>query len=75
MNGLVDELTDDLRARVKNELEPGERLLWAAQSDLIEPRGLGFLLCQAARSQSFFSGWGFSWSSRRESNCRPSMIT
>src|SRR5262245_970898 len=28
-----DALADDLRARVKGELEPGERLLWAARSD------------------------------------------
>jgi len=28
-----DSLTDDLRARFKGELEPGERLLWAARSD------------------------------------------
>ena len=28
-----DSLTDELRARVKGELEPGERLLWAARSE------------------------------------------
>jgi hypothetical protein len=40
---LEDGLTDDLRARVKSELQPGERVLWAAHSNPpIEPRGLGF---------------------------------
>jgi hypothetical protein len=29
---LATDLTEDLRARVKSELEPGERLLWAARS-------------------------------------------
>src|SRR5258708_7135110 len=29
---LASNLTDDMRARVKGELEPGERLLWAARS-------------------------------------------
>jgi hypothetical protein len=38
-----DGLSDDLRARVKSELEPGERVLWAGHSNPpIEPRGLGF---------------------------------
>jgi hypothetical protein len=32
VDDLASELTDDLRARVKGELEPGERLLWAARS-------------------------------------------
>jgi hypothetical protein len=40
---LEDGLNDDLRARVKNELEPGERLLWAGRSNpALEPRGVGF---------------------------------
>jgi len=33
---LVGDLANDLRARVKSELEPGERLLWAARS--VPPR-------------------------------------
>ena len=38
-----DSLTDDLRARVKSELEPGERLLWAARSEPPAVRfGFGF---------------------------------
>jgi len=38
-------LTDDLRARLKGELEPGERLLWAARSDPpFEPPSAGFLV-------------------------------
>ena len=37
-------LTDDLAARVKGELEPGERLLWAGRSDPpIEPIVRGVL--------------------------------
>jgi hypothetical protein len=32
---LEDGLNDDLRARVKNELEPGERLLWAGRHRLV----------------------------------------
>ena len=44
---LEDRLSDDLRARVKRELEPGERLLWAARCDPpVEPRGMGYyVLC------------------------------
>jgi hypothetical protein len=39
-----DELSDGLRARVKAELEPGERLLWAARPFLRhEPLSGGFL--------------------------------
>ena len=38
-----DGLSDNLRARVKRELDPGERLLWAAQGDPpLQPRGPGF---------------------------------
>jgi hypothetical protein len=42
-NELEDGLNDDLRSRVKCELEPGERLLWAARCDTSpEPWGAGF---------------------------------
>jgi hypothetical protein len=42
-DGFADELPDELRARVKRELKPGERLLWAARSyPPIELRGPGF---------------------------------
>jgi hypothetical protein len=42
-NELEDRLSDDLRARVKRELEPGERLVWAAWSNPpVEPHGVGF---------------------------------
>jgi hypothetical protein len=38
-----DTLTDDLRACVKGELEPGERLLWAARSEpLFQNVGFAF---------------------------------
>ncbi len=38
-----DELADDLRALIKGELEPGERLLWAARSHPpFEPPSAGF---------------------------------
>ena len=37
-----DALTDELRASVKGELEPGERLLWAARSELTFLEGIGF---------------------------------
>jgi len=48
VDDINDGLTEDLRARVKCELEPGERLLWAARSDPpIEPVGWGFYLCSA----------------------------
>jgi hypothetical protein len=40
---LEDGLNDDLRARVKNELEPGERLLWAGRCDPpFESHGAGY---------------------------------
>jgi hypothetical protein len=50
-------LNDDLRARVKCELEPGERLLWAARCDTSpEPRGVGFyVVCIVTL---FFLGMG-----------------
>lgn len=32
LDDLANELGDDLRSRVKSELEPGERLLWAGRS-------------------------------------------
>ncbi|MFI5460066.1 MAG: hypothetical protein ACHRXM_32000 [Isosphaerales bacterium] len=48
VDDMSDGLTDDLRARVKSELEPGERLLWAARSDPpIQPVGAGFYACSA----------------------------
>jgi hypothetical protein len=43
-----DGLTDDVRAPFKGELEPGERLLWAARSDPpVEPVPAGFYVCIA----------------------------
>jgi hypothetical protein len=40
---LEDGLSEDVRARVKSELEPGERVLWAAQSNPpVEPHSLGY---------------------------------
>jgi hypothetical protein len=52
-----DELPDDLLARVKSELEPGERLLWASQSDPpVEPRGMGFYFVSVVTL--FFLGLG-----------------
>ena len=51
-----DGLSDDLRARVKGELEPGERLLWAARSD---PRSSVWFRrsMSSARSRLCFSCW------------------
>jgi hypothetical protein len=50
-NGAVefnDEMDGDLRAILKGELEPGERLLWAGRSDPVAERvGLGFCLSGA----------------------------
>ena len=38
----IDDLSDDVRARVKSELSPGERLLWAGVHEQIrEPMGCG----------------------------------
>jgi hypothetical protein len=62
------DLTEQLRARVKGELEPGERLLWAARS-LGEPFALGtaflivagvavVLLAIATWLIAFPSAWG-----------------
>jgi hypothetical protein len=46
-----DSLADDLRARVKGELEPGERLLWAARSQPPFVRfGFGFYAMSAISS-------------------------
>jgi len=48
VDDMSDGLTDDLRARVKSELEPGERLLWAARSDPpVQRVGAGFYVCSA----------------------------
>lgn len=45
---LGDGLSEDLRARVKGELEPGERLLWASRSwPLPEPMGLAVFVWSA----------------------------
>jgi len=45
---LGDSLTDDLRARFKGELEPGERLLWSAQSDPpVTPLAAGYYVSSA----------------------------
>jgi hypothetical protein len=51
------DLTEELRARVKRELEPGERLLWAACS-LAPPFriGRGFLKGDAIRVQTVARG-------------------
>jgi hypothetical protein len=44
-NELDDGLSNDLRALVKSELEPGERLLWAARCDPpAESHGVGFYM-------------------------------
>jgi hypothetical protein len=38
-----ESLTNELRVRIKGELEPGERLLWAARSEPRFPRpGVAF---------------------------------
>jgi hypothetical protein len=38
----IDDLSDDVRARVKSELSPGERLLWAGVHEQVrEPMGCG----------------------------------
>ena len=43
-----DSLSDDLRVRVKGELEPGERLIWAERSNPpLEPMGTGFYVLAA----------------------------
>jgi len=45
---ISDGPADELRALVKGELDPGERLLWAARSDPpFEPIGAGFYVCTA----------------------------
>jgi len=38
---IVGGLSDDLRGRVKSELEPGERLLWASVP-LVDPERIAF---------------------------------
>src|SRR4051794_29960999 len=44
-----DSLTDELRARFKGELEPGERLLWAARSSPPPvPLGAGYFIASGA---------------------------
>jgi hypothetical protein len=44
-----DDLSDELRARVKSELEPGERLLWAARACPPPARvGMGYFVAGAA---------------------------
>jgi len=45
---LGEGLADELRFRFKGELEPGERLLWAARSDPpFEPVTAGYYVCAA----------------------------
>jgi hypothetical protein len=42
---LEDGLSDDVRAQIKSELEPGERVLWAAQSNPpVDSRGLAYYI-------------------------------
>jgi hypothetical protein len=52
-----DLLSDELRARVKSELEPGERLIWADRSDPpLEPIGMGFYVLAAIAVISMILG-------------------
>jgi hypothetical protein len=56
-NELDGALTEDLRARVKEELEPGERLLWASLSQPPSTRlSMGFLLLSATTLILLFFG-------------------
>ena len=57
MSELDEGLSDELRARIKRELEPAERVLWAARCDApVEPFGPGFYIGGALAI--FFLGMG-----------------
>ncbi len=74
---LADDLNDDLRLRIKRELDPGERLLWAASS-VVPPfhLGRGFLCLVAVALFLIVSGVSYVsyalWQPRRgEISCLP----
>jgi hypothetical protein len=57
VDDLEGHLDDDLRARVKVELEPGERLLWAGRSDPPSERfGWGYFVFGAIAAFFFLLG-------------------
>ena len=56
---LASDLTDELRARVKSELEPGERLLWTSRAvPSPAPIGAGYWIASAIARGLLFLGLG-----------------
>jgi hypothetical protein len=81
-DGLGSEVSQDLRARVKRELEPGERLLWATMSRP-RPIPLGakfFLGCAAfpvfiiVAAAAFANGFGHLGAPPRANEAAPVML-
>ncbi len=74
---LVGELTDELRSRVKSELEPGERLLWTGRNRIEQSAiGLGhFIAALIAAGLFVFTFLCLSFFNNRESVAVLALVT